>query len=302
MKIADADHDQRISQEEVMFALRTWYAFNHMPSSVGHAFAKYGFSGGPMPSLESFRKLLLSLNEHQPVDEAEATFVRAVAVQLSGSETRVTLEQLRQAVATWYLNIERGETSHVELLGKAATDAHKRIFDMSQITLLFKGECNYRARGTLILGIVLLVTTVVIPCLEILLADLLPTDWRCQHPHLSTILWATGVLGLVLFLGISGAIVSTHFKLGSVKVFMWGFVVLVAVVLCVLTLLGANDVLWSSGGRCGLATWHFAHMMFIEVPVLIILFLCCGLPIMYGVMGSKEFIKNQQLDEGLMKP
>eukprot|EP00415_Alexandrium_ostenfeldii_P000879 UN0879 len=223
-------------------------------------------------------------------------------MQLSGSETRVTLEHLRQAVATWYLNIERGETDHADLLGKAATDAHKKIFDMSKIVLLFNGECNYRARGTQVLGVVILVVLVIIPCLEILLADVFPTDWRCEHPHLSLMLWATGVLGLTLFFGVAGGILATHFKLGSVKIAMWAFSAAVAAVIAVVTLLGANNVLWSSGARCGLAIWHFSHLMWIEVPVLVILFMCCGLPIMYGVMGSREFIKIQELDQGLMKP
>jgi len=302
LKVADRNRDNRISQDEILFALRTWFAYNHMPTSVGHAFSKYGFSGGPMPSPESFRGLLLALNEHQPVEEEEAATVRAMAVRLSGSETRVTLEQLRQAVATWYLNIERGQTPHMELLGKAAVDAHKRIFDMTKITLLFKGECNYKARGTLVLGIVLIVFLAVFPCLDILMADLFPTDWRCEHPHMSFMIWATGVLGLTLFLGVSGAIAATHFKLATVKILMWVFVVVISVVMFIVTLLGANDVVWSSSGRCGLAIWHFAHLMWIEVPVLVMMFLCCGLPVMYGVMGSQAFIKSQELDHGLMNP
>jgi len=302
MKIADTNHDQRISQDEVMFALRTWYAFTHMPPSVGHAFTKCGFHGGAMPSVEAFQQLLLTVNEYQPVSTGEAAFVFRTAAHLSGSNSDVTLEQLRQAVAAWYLNIERSDTSNVSMLVKAAQDAHKKAFNLSHLNLLFTGDCNYKAKGTRILGLVSLVVLVVIPCFEIIMADAYPTNWKCEHPHISVLLWSTGVLSLSLGLGLAGAVIATHFNCGAVKIFFWVFACAVAVIICIVTAIGADNVLWSSGGRCGFALWHFAHFMWIEVPVLVIGFLICGLPIMYVVLGSQEFIKAREIDESLLKP
>lgn len=305
MKIADKNHDQRISQEEVMFALRTWYAFNHMPKSVGHALGKYGFGGGPLPSTQAMQRFLLTLNEQQPVSEEEAAFVRAVAAHLSGSEGYVSLEHLRQAVAAWYLNVERGDTPQVELLGKAVADAHSRVFgavQLKNVTLLFKGDCDYTARGTLGLGVVMLVVLVALPCLEILMANSFPSSWKCEYPHLSSLVWGTGVLGLLLALAVFGAIAATHFKMGQVQVFLWVFAASVSAILVAVTMMGASNVLYSSGARCGLAIWHFAHLVWIEVPFLVLTFMFCGLPVLYFYFGSQEFIKNQKLDASLMKP
>mmetsp|Transcript_25190 Transcript_25190/g.79402 ORF Transcript_25190/g.79402 Transcript_25190/m.79402 type:complete len:435 (-) Transcript_25190:150-1454(-) len=302
MKVSDKNHDHSISQEEIAFALRAWYAFRNMPKSVGHAFSKHRLGNGPLPPLEAMREVLLSLNEHQPVSADEAAFVRSMAFNLGGSDGHVTLEQLRQAVAAWYLHIERGDTGQADLVTKSAVDVHKKVFGMASLRALLHGECKYSGRGTLILGGVMFAVLMVVPCLEILMANTFPTTYRCQHPHMSSLLWSTGVLKLLLAFGIVGAVAASHYGAASVQIFLWVFVTTVGVICTVVTVLGASDVLWSSSARCGLALWHFAHLVWIEVPALLVIFACCALPTMYCIMGSQEFIKNQELDEGLMRP
>lgn len=299
MQVADKSHDQCISQEEVLVGIRAWYAFNNMPKSVGHAFSKHSTGGGPMPSIEVLKDCLLTLNEHQPVKIDEAAFVRRMAFSVGGSEEHVTVEQMRQAVAVWYLHIERGNTGHAALLGKSAIDTHSKVILRARLSDVFQGECKHTDRETLIIGATMLFL-VVVPTLEILMASKFPTTRKCQHPHLSSLLHSTGVLGLLLALGVWSATLATHLKLRSIKICLWVFVATLSAILAVCTAAGASKVLWSSSASCGFTLWHFAHLVWIEVPVLLAAAVCCGLPILYFSMGSQEFLKNHDLDESLM--
>merc|ERR1712232_251453 len=55
MRVADKNHDECISQGEVLFALRAWFAFNNMPKSVGAAFNKYQVGNHALPSMEAMQ-------------------------------------------------------------------------------------------------------------------------------------------------------------------------------------------------------------------------------------------------------
>lgn len=118
MAVADKDRNECISKRELLYGLQAWYAFNFMPIEVNSALKKYRISpeGCRMPSQEVLRGLLVDLNGFIDVDPEEINVVRRAALALGATEERVTMEQLRRAVAVWYINIERSHTNTRRLI------------------------------------------------------------------------------------------------------------------------------------------------------------------------------------------
>lgn len=134
--VADDNGDRQIQRSEVPWALKAWFAFKEMPKSVGSAFTRYGIGEGPSPSRRVVQELLVTLNDSQPVEDDEVEFVLTLARDLariaaarrqdenswgSSSETQVRLthETMRQAIAVWYMNVERSKTP-AEVLAKVS--------------------------------------------------------------------------------------------------------------------------------------------------------------------------------------
>lgn len=123
MAVADKNHDDRISQDEILFALQAWYSFNYMPFEVNANLGRKSISadGSPMPSIEALQQILIDLNGFQSVDMEEVMFVRNLAFTLGATEEKVTLLQLRRAIAIWYINVEREPTDMKGLMEDSVT-------------------------------------------------------------------------------------------------------------------------------------------------------------------------------------
>merc|ERR1711937_955346 len=123
------------------------------------------------------------LNESQPVSEEEAAYVRQMALHLGASEDRATLVQMRKALAPWYINVERGETSGAQLAMQAVSDVRHKLAhaeSLSEITPL-----------------ALLFSFVAQPLFALLIASYFGSPYQCEHPHLANLLWWSGVFTLV---------------------------------------------------------------------------------------------------------
>jgi len=112
MMVADKNHDDTIDQQEILYGLGAWHAWNHMPMSVGATFTRKNIGQGlPLPSMEALHEVMVILNESQPVERDELEYVHSLAVGLGATAECATNEQMRRAIAPWYMNIERAVTS-----------------------------------------------------------------------------------------------------------------------------------------------------------------------------------------------
>jgi len=112
MMVAKKNPDHKNDQQDIVFGLRAWHAWNHMPMSVCAAFTRHQIGQGlPLPSMQALQELMSTLNEPQPVDMVEVDYVRSLAVGLGATTEHATPDQMRKAIAAWYLNIERAETA-----------------------------------------------------------------------------------------------------------------------------------------------------------------------------------------------
>jgi len=150
MKVADKNEDQAIDHQEVFYGLRAWHAWNNMPKSVGAAFTRYKIGQGlPMPSVETLKEAMLTLNECQPVEQEEVEYVHSLATGLGGaSAERASTDQMRKAIAAWYLNVERSETTTTDIAMASFKETHKQL-NVSVINLKEKaaGITSKLAKG-----------------------------------------------------------------------------------------------------------------------------------------------------------
>lgn len=302
MKVTDRRNDECISQEEVLFALRAWYAFNNMPKSVGAAFTKYRVGDGPIPSGDDLHSFLVALNESLPVNNDEVEFVRNTALGLGASEGLATLEQMRQAIAAWYIHIEREETDRTELLKQSAQNAHEQILGITALRKMFNGQCDQKEMGHLVLIAVMATIFLILPCIEIFVAKIVPNSEECEHPGLSNFLRSTGILGLVQVISTISAFAASRYKADTYRIFAWTFAGTVSVILVIAVIIGSSHVMTSTAARCGLFLWHFCNFAYVTVPILIVAFACCGFPCLYCWLGGVEFVRNQSVDESLLQP
>jgi len=128
MKVADKNQDQTIDHQELFFGLRAWHAWNNMPKSVGAAFTRYKMGQGlPMPSVETLREAMLTINECQPVENEEVEYVHSLAIGLGASAESSTTDQMRKAVAAWYLNVDRSDTSTTDIAMASFKETSKKL-------------------------------------------------------------------------------------------------------------------------------------------------------------------------------
>jgi len=182
MTIADSDENGTLEQDELIYALRTWYAYVNMPRSVGPELTR--ISDCPLPSTEILKTVLLSLNDNHPVGTEEAVHVRHVAVDLGATEQQVTTQQMRMAIASWYLHIERQETTNGQLAAHSAKGVRNNFMTNNPFQKLRKRQCDFETAVQIgmILGL-----WVALPLINIEVAEK-HSSWPrhyCQHRSLS---------------------------------------------------------------------------------------------------------------------
>mmetsp|Transcript_86283 Transcript_86283/g.142920 ORF Transcript_86283/g.142920 Transcript_86283/m.142920 type:complete len:402 (+) Transcript_86283:89-1294(+) len=304
MKVADKNHDDVISQSEVLTALRAWYAYQNMPSSVESILKKKGIGKGPMPSDETIREILVALNESQPVSDEEVEFLKAQLYAVGGRPDKVTLEDMMKAVATWYLNIARPSTSDSQLVSHGFSKINAKILNVGCIRRLREGEIDWSARGTKLTAAVAVGVGLFLPIMNILIARSHQVNHNCEHPYLHSILMWSGYAGIGQVIVCILAFIVQRLLPDNMTavVTMWCMFAIFTVIVLATTVYGAQKFLSCSPYRCGFGIWHWGHFVFVMVPMNVALFMCCGIPCIYCYLGSNEFFRSQDIDSDLHKP
>lgn len=299
MRVSDFDRDETISKHELLFGLRTWYAYQQMPKTVGLAFTKHKIHDGPMPSAQAIGEFLATVNESQPVSEAEVRYVQRVALALGASEETVTVAQMRRAVAVWYLHIKRPETTALDLAKKSLRDVKQKLFNVKEHAIkAYQGEVDYTSASSLAFIGVILFITIVHPILDMLIASGFPNADTCEHPQLDDRLWWTGLTTLCTTLAaVACVLVGTSDQINSVvKYVSYGLLTAFVVALITLQLVGFVCARSSTIARCGLVLWSFCNFTYVVMPVLSVFTVCCGIPCLFGI----EYYDNIDADDSFV--
>jgi len=303
LRVADVDQNEHLSQDQLLFAVRAWYAWSNFPEWLDTALAEYfpDNKRAPVPSAETLHALLLDLNQLQPVDQSEATTIREVALCLGAKEDSADAKQLRQALAVWYLHVERLPTDPSDLMSDSVSEAHMWIMRSSGLQQVWDGNCERKAASTRVVVFMSLFLGAALPSFEMLVSRQVPTPTSCEHPHLSALLHATGLLGLVFTIALLMTSGATTARMPAGIACTWTFTCTTAVILTIVHLFGLSQVLTSTGDRCGAVLWHVCHFVYLTLPSLLIFVACCGLPFLYCFMGGAELLENHDADAALVK-
>jgi len=293
LMMADLDHDECIEPNEVLYALRVWYAYVNMPRAVGPVLAS--LSDATMPSPETIREALLLLNEEHPVAAEEADYVRHIALALGATEQRVNAKQMRMAISAWYLHIERKETAHNDLVKHAVAGAHDKICANNPVQNCCRGHCD---PVTLALMGMFSVIWILLPTAAIWIGGTTDTGRvPCERPALSFTVWATGWLAIIQ--AAAGLWLTAAWEctaMNSCRMVAAGLFAILTVVLMVFWIMGLWQIMTTNPSRCGFVIWEFGNLLWVFVPILSGIFLCCGLPVIY----CTEYFHNKRIDAGLM--
>jgi len=305
MAVADQNCDKCISQAEVLFAMRAWYALNNMPERVGRAIGETRGRFGAMPSDEKLKHMLELCNEGQPVGYEGVKHVKDTAIQLGATEKHVSAAQMRKAVATWYLNVERGDTDAKHLIMHSIEEVHAIISKGNPIRQLLAGELDTESKSTLLFMILVFVLIVVFPGVDVAVAKMSPSTYECEHPDLSDTLWWTGAVGFAL----AGSLTLLMFVFASAgsephrgkhAKFIAGVLSLVMfLIFSVMNLVGMIHIMSATSMRCGALLWHWCHFVYCELPFGLCGLICCGVPCLYCTLGGATVAHNHFVDKDL---
>merc|ERR1712139_711674 len=107
---------------------------------------------------------------------------------------------------------------------------------------------------------------------------------------------------MLYWLGTSELFVVTFFVLGGlssqrgpqlITISLWALFGICGVVSLVLYVAGAVSVTYCTSTQCGIVLWHWSQFVFITLPIIVLLFISCGIPSLYCYFGSQDFLKNK---------
>merc|ERR1719247_3345556 len=101
MKVADKNHDEKISKAELMFAMQSWYGYTHLDENFAHLFEAYDTDHNQHLDATELQGLLTELNDRRPVDLETAKAVIANADVMG--DGRIGKFELLGAVGLWYV-------------------------------------------------------------------------------------------------------------------------------------------------------------------------------------------------------
>jgi len=292
--------------DEAMFALKAWFAFRHMPKSVGVALTRYGVGGGPLPATSTLKQLLETINDSRPVTMEEAVSVRAVAAAMGASEDFASCRQMRAAVAAWYLNVQREKTDRLSLSGEAhratlhRVEAGVGILHRSWVcgapgvpsSRSSQDTFDTHALGVACLPLMLGVMLFLLSLVDIWIAWYSIRN-ACEQP-LRELVFSAGAASLAVVVTL--AFVRSGQTRNSSKVCAGAAC---AFHTCLMTV-GMYSFLGSSLGMCGRALWLTSWLTFIAFPALFSFMFCCVPCWVYACAASFEFVDLDRADQELM--
>jgi len=294
LQLADFDHDGSIEPNEVLYALRVWFAYVSLPrGAVAQALAQ--LSDCALPSPEVLKEAMLIMNEEHPVELEEAIYVRDVAIALGATDLKVTTRQMRMAIAAWYLHVERKETGRGELVQHSIGSAHQWLCLKNPLQRCLRGEWDV---VTLWLNGLSFIVWVATPALCIYAGKTFQTEeYPCERPMISVLFTLTGIT--VLVQALMFVWFTSTWECDSMKACKWTAGVALLVVSAVLVLiwvLGIWQVSTTNPSRCGFVVYEIAHYVWIGLPAIALVFLSCCVPCIY----CHEYRKHKATDRELM--
>jgi len=332
MLAADKNSDKCISKEELLYALKVWYAFKHMPKSVGASLTRYKIGGGPPPSVATLRECMVTLNDSLPVPTDEVHRVLAAATRFGGTDELVTTQQMRKAIATWYLHLQRNETAHLQLAGDAHKVALRRLAQGVNVVQelvhgareddvldaedsLLSGE---QERGThamdrrrLVVVFALGVASMLLALLELWVGRN-DTSKTCEK-KLAGLLYFTGVILLLASILNCGAFIvfALHKRpMGLSEEWIRQLpqplvptaLVAVNILHLVALITGFSWVTTSSAEQCGVFLWETCSFVYVMLPLLLAFAVACGPCCCYCCLGAVHGVDRYSTDRHLMEP
>jgi hypothetical protein len=286
MQVADLDDSGSISHDEVMTAIRTWYAWSTLPKGLNRVFNRYGFGEGDLPPSEAWAGMLTDLNSGLQVSNEEAHRVRELAMILGASEDRATVTQLRQAVAAWYLQIgsgrKQGDGAGPAVNRHDATIGEKISNFYENMGAALNGDLHISSFTMAVLSTIVCILFLVMPFLNLVVAmKFQPLD-GCEAPQMVQTLRYTGcfqllftVICLLMAFNIaSGGLLSFDSGRSASQVIF----LVMGLVMCIFEILGALQVSISRENNCGTLLWNYAHFVYVLAPMLFLMFTCCYFP------------------------
>jgi len=294
LQLADLDHDDCIEPNEVLYALRVWYAYVNMPrGTVGQALG--ALSDCALPPPEVLKEAMLVMNEEHPVDLEEAEYVRHIALALGATEQKVNAHQMRMAISAWYLHIERKETRHGELVKHAIGSTHERLCLQNPIQKCVRGEWDV---VTLWLNGMFAVVWILVPLLCIWAGNHVNTEeYPCERPMLSTMIGVTGYVAIIHGAGVfwlTAAWECTTVK--KCRLAAGISLLVVSLILVIFWVMGLWQISTTNPSRCGYMIYELGHFVWIGLPALCSVFLFCCIPCIY----CHEYFKHKSTDHELM--
>jgi hypothetical protein len=295
MALADTDEDENISTDEVLYALKVWYAYVNMNKSVARLIAP-PVSDGPLPNQVLLTEVLTHMNDDHPVSVEEVRHVIESLRFLGGTKEHVSMVQMRMAVSAWYLNVERDETPRAHLINMALENTHKKIGSghINPLGKCFRGGWD---PVTIVGFLVMVCVCVVHPIVQIWVSNKFREHELCFH-WITAALRMQGYMSLVWFCGFIWLTTQVECCSAEAKQCRQAAMLCFAVLtmLCfAIWLFGLFQVMDSQASRCGLMLWQYGNFSFVVMPVLMVLFACMGLPCMYCC----EYFHNSSIERTL---
>jgi hypothetical protein len=296
MALADTDEDENISTGEVLYALKIWFAYNSLSRSAGRLLAPLE-QGGRMPNQVLTTEVMTHLNSDYPVEASEVAHVIDNLRFLGATKDKVDGTQLRMAICSWYLNVEREETPHAHLINIAIENTNKKL-KTGQYNPLWK--CARQKGGdpvTWIAVLVMLGVCVVHPLAEIQAGRSMEQNVLCHH-WLTGSLEMQGITSLLWFGGLCLWTFSFECCPDSASIMKWvlgSILAVLSVAGLIAWLFGAFQVMGSSANECGMLVWQYSNFCFLILPFVTVLFACICVPFMYCC----EFVHHKQIESAL---
>lgn len=317
--MANASSERGVSLAEALRALRASFAMRHMPKAVGAAFTRYGVAGGSIPSEVKLKDCMETLNDSRPVAFEEVAYVlqsmRALGAALDGAATATTTtEQVRWAVALWYLEIERQATERGQLAAEVYWTLQRRSFRsiaalrhvLARI-LKEAGEAKSSAVRLLANDDVPLTTVhycsgfLVVFVALFLLLQLLALlvafhggKSSCEQPLGRLLFWTSliNLLSLVPAVSLSRSLrralgAAASATLAVVQVWLWA--------------MGLSSFLVSSEEMCGRLLWVTSGLVYAVLPAVLAGTLFCAPCCLSVLAAGVMFQEMQRVDQELSK-
>lgn len=132
LRIADLDADDKISADELVFALRAWQGYVKMPKSIQDLFSSFDADSSGFLEPDEFRRFLSSVGGRE-VSALESHEILVVADKLS--DGKIGKYELLGAIGAWYISVGRRPTPAMTLAFVANNRTQGTCHELAHVLL-----------------------------------------------------------------------------------------------------------------------------------------------------------------------